>query len=80
LFSITLFDAQYLWLTSLRFTGCLQELVWETVALMNKQMYTEIPIVFEEVRFHRATNIPKQGKYCGAVVRSFMIAVNWWVA
>jgi len=23
--------------------------------------------VFEDVRFHRATIIPKEGKYCGAV-------------
>jgi hypothetical protein len=53
----------------------LQELVWESVALMNRQMYTEIPVVFEDVRFHRSTNIPKEGKYFGAVGRSFMIAL-----
>jgi hypothetical protein len=39
----------------------LQELVWESVAIMNRQVYTEIPVVFEDVRFHRATNIPKEG-------------------
>jgi len=39
---------------------------------MNRQVHTDIPVVFEDVRFHRATNIPKEGKYCGAVVRSFM--------
>jgi hypothetical protein len=47
---------------------------------MNGQVYTEIPVVFEDVRFHRATIIPKEGKYCGAFVRSFMIAlmhVDW---
>jgi len=42
---------------------------------MNGKLSTEIPVVFEDVRFHRATNIPKEGKYCGAVVRSIMIAV-----
>ena len=42
---------------------------------MNRQVYTEIPVVFEDVRFHRATNIPKEGKYCGADIQSFMIAV-----
>jgi hypothetical protein len=42
---------------------------------MNRQVYTEIPVVFEDVRFHRATNIPKEGKYCGAVGWSFMVAV-----
>jgi hypothetical protein len=53
----------------------LQELVWESVAIMNTQLYTEIPVVFEDVRFHRATIIPKEGKHCGAVVQSFMIAL-----
>ena len=53
----------------------MQELVWQTVATMNGQMYTEIPVVFEDVRFHRATNIPKEGTYCGADIRSFMIAL-----
>jgi len=42
---------------------------------MNRQLYTETHVMFEDVRFHRATNIPKDGKYCGAVLRSFMIAV-----
>ncbi|PNF15064.1 hypothetical protein B7P43_G16762, partial [Cryptotermes secundus] len=28
---------------------------------MTGQNYTEVPIVFEDVRFHRATSIPKQG-------------------
>ena len=53
----------------------MQELVWESVAVMNRQVYTEIPVVFENVRFHRATNIPKEGVYCGAVGWSFVIAV-----
>ena len=53
----------------------LQELVWESVAITNGQMYTEMPIVFEDVHFHRATNIPKEGMYCGTVRWSFMIAV-----
>jgi hypothetical protein len=43
--------------------------------MMNGQMYTKIPVVFEDVRFHRATNISKEGTYCGADVRSFMIAL-----
>ena len=47
--------------------GVLQELVWESVAIMTRQVCTEISIVFENVRFHRATNIQKEGKYCGAV-------------
>jgi hypothetical protein len=56
-------------------TGCLQDLVRQTVAIINKQMYPVMPVVFEDVRFIRATNIPKEGKCCGAVVQSFMIAV-----
>ena len=43
--------------------------------MMNGQMYTEIPVVFENVRFHRATNIPNEGTYCGADVRYFMISL-----
>jgi len=39
----------------------LQELVWESVAIMNRKVYTEMPVVFEDVRFHRATNIPAEG-------------------
>ncbi|PNF24204.1 hypothetical protein B7P43_G16135, partial [Cryptotermes secundus] len=42
-------------------TGYL-ELVWKSVGLMTGQNYTEVPIVFEDVRFHRATSIPKQGE------------------
>ena len=53
----------------------LQELVWESVAIMNRQVYTEIPVVFESIRFHRATIIPKEGTYCGEAGRSFMTAV-----
>jgi hypothetical protein len=49
--------------------------VWESVAILNRQVYTEIPVVFEDVRFHRATNIPKEGNYHSAVVRSVMVAL-----
>jgi hypothetical protein len=51
----------------IEFLAALQEIVWESVAVMNGQMHTEIPVVFEDVQFKRATNIPKEGKYCGAV-------------
>nr|CAD7400388.1 unnamed protein product [Timema cristinae] len=36
-------------------------LVWESIGLMNGQLYTDVPIVFENIRFQRATNIPKEG-------------------
>ncbi|XP_069677436.1 fatty acid synthase-like isoform X2 [Periplaneta americana] len=36
-------------------------LVWESVGLMCGQLYTEVPVVFENVQFHRATSIPKEG-------------------
>jgi hypothetical protein len=35
--------------------------VWKSVGLMADEKYTDVPIVFEDVRFHRATSIPKQG-------------------
>ena len=37
-------------------------LAWETVALMRGELYSEVPVVFENVRFNRATNIPKEGE------------------
>ncbi|XP_050425474.1 fatty acid synthase [Adelges cooleyi] len=36
-------------------------LAWETLALMRGELYSEVPICFENVRFQRATNIPKDG-------------------
>jgi hypothetical protein len=40
--------------------------------MMNRQLYTDVSVVFEGVRFHRATNIPKEGMYCSAVWQSLM--------
>lgn len=36
-------------------------MAWETLALMQGELYSEMPVVFENVRFQRATNIPKDG-------------------
>lgn len=36
-------------------------MAWETLALMHGQSYSEIPVVFEDVRFQRIINIPKNG-------------------
>ncbi|CAG5047033.1 unnamed protein product [Parnassius apollo] len=36
-------------------------LVWETFALMQGKLYGELSVVFEDIRLHRATTIPKQG-------------------
>ncbi|XP_059474548.1 fatty acid synthase-like [Neocloeon triangulifer] len=36
-------------------------LAWETFALMSNKMITDVPIVFENVKFLRATNVPKDG-------------------
>ncbi|KAL0266678.1 UNVERIFIED_CONTAM: hypothetical protein PYX00_009160 [Menopon gallinae] len=36
-------------------------LVWETIGMMRGELYTQLSIVFENVRFNRATNIPKEG-------------------
>lgn len=36
-------------------------LVWETLGMMMGELYTEVSVVFENVRFQRATNIPKDG-------------------
>ncbi|KAF9794028.1 hypothetical protein SFRURICE_010511, partial [Spodoptera frugiperda] len=36
-------------------------LVWETLGMMMGEPYTEVSVVFENVRFQRATNIPKEG-------------------
>ncbi|XP_043502646.1 fatty acid synthase-like [Polistes fuscatus] len=37
-------------------------LVWETLGMMIGQLYTEVPVVFTNVKFLRATTIPKEGK------------------
>lgn len=42
-------------------TGYLS-LVWETLGMMHGELYTEISVVFEDVKFIRATNIPKEGE------------------
>ncbi|XP_050353258.1 fatty acid synthase-like [Nymphalis io] len=37
-------------------------MVWDSLAMMMGKLSTEVSVVFENVRFQRATNIPKQGK------------------
>ncbi|CAG4931996.1 unnamed protein product [Colias eurytheme] len=36
-------------------------LAWETLGMMMGELFTEVSVVFENVRFQRATNIPKEG-------------------
>lgn len=36
-------------------------LVWETLGMMMGELFTEVSVVFENIRFQRATNIPKEG-------------------
>lgn len=36
-------------------------LVWETIGMMCGELYTEVSVVFEDVKFLRATTIPKEG-------------------
>ncbi|XP_044017897.1 fatty acid synthase-like isoform X2 [Aphidius gifuensis] len=36
-------------------------LIWETVGMIKGKLYTEISVVFEDVKFLRATNLPKEG-------------------
>ncbi|XP_015179002.1 PREDICTED: fatty acid synthase [Polistes dominula] len=37
-------------------------LVWETIGMMVGQLYTEVSVVFRDVKFIRATTIPKEGR------------------
>lgn len=37
-------------------------LVWETLGMMVGELYTEVSVIFEDVKFLRATNIPKDGE------------------
>ncbi|XP_011503081.1 PREDICTED: fatty acid synthase [Ceratosolen solmsi marchali] len=41
-------------------TGYLS-IIWETIGMMRGELYTEVPIVFEDVRFLRATTLTKDG-------------------
>ncbi|XP_044017899.1 fatty acid synthase-like [Aphidius gifuensis] len=36
-------------------------LIWETVGMMKGELYTEVSIVFEDIKFLRATTLPKEG-------------------
>lgn len=36
-------------------------MAWETLALMRGELYSEMSVVFENIRFQRATNILKDG-------------------
>lgn len=36
-------------------------LIWETVGMMRGELYTEVPVIFEDVKFLRATTVPKEG-------------------
>lgn len=38
-------------------------LAWETFALMHGENHENLPVVFEDVRFLRATNVPKEGSF-----------------
>lgn len=38
-------------------------LVWETLALIYGKMYTDLSVVFENVRFHKAVIMPSKGNY-----------------
>ncbi|XP_048505788.1 fatty acid synthase-like [Athalia rosae] len=42
-------------------TGYL-DLIWETLGMMQGEIYTELSVMFEDVRFHRAATVPKTGK------------------
>lgn len=57
-------------------------LIWETVGMMRGELYTEVPVMFEDVKFLRATNLPKDGNVeltlmiqkgnYGSIVQKFM--------
>ncbi|KZC12654.1 Fatty acid synthase [Dufourea novaeangliae] len=36
-------------------------LVWETISMLEGKLYDEVPVVFENIKFERATTIPKDG-------------------
>lgn len=36
-------------------------LVWETVGMMRGELYTDVSVVFEDIKFLRATTFPKDG-------------------
>ncbi|OXU23005.1 hypothetical protein TSAR_015483 [Trichomalopsis sarcophagae] len=36
-------------------------LIWETIGMMRGELYTEVSVIFEDVKFLRATTVPKEG-------------------
>lgn len=37
-------------------------MVWETLGMLQGKMYTEVSVIFEDIKFIRATHIPKEGE------------------
>lgn len=65
---VTLSDEDFEWMAGhvidgrnlIPATGYLT-LIWETIGMLYGQLYTEVPVVFEDIKFLRATTIPKEG-------------------
>lgn len=37
-------------------------MVWETISMLEGKLFDEVSVVFENIRFERATTIPKEGE------------------
>lgn len=53
-------------------------LVWETIGLMNGEDYSDLSVVFEDVKFLRATNVPKEGTVQLSIInqKGYMIHIK----
>lgn len=64
---VTLSDKNFEWLAGHVIDGrnlipptAYLTLIWETFGMLREELYTEVPVVFEDVKFLRATTIPKK--------------------
>lgn len=65
-------------------TGYLS-MVWETMGLLHAQIHTELSVVFEDISFMRAIQIPKENELQLTVIvqkgiRCFFFIQNIWSA
>lgn len=48
---------------TIKYTFLLQTLVWKTFAKIQGVSFEDLPVVIENVKFHRATIMPKEGQF-----------------
>jgi hypothetical protein len=48
---------------TIEYVSVLQTLVWKTFAKLQAKSYEDLSVVIENIQFHRATIMPKEGEH-----------------